>query len=46
MRPLAIMLEEFSTIVVHTVDKTIATGRANKLEVTLCLQDASQLRLA
>jgi YWFCY protein/Type IV secretory system Conjugative DNA transfer len=40
------ILEEFSTIVVHTMDKTIATGRSNKMAVTLCCQDANQLRLA
>jgi hypothetical protein len=46
MHPLSIMLEEFSTIVVHTIDKSIATGRSNNMAITLCLQDASQLRLA
>jgi hypothetical protein len=46
MHPLSIMLEEFSTIIVHTIDKSIATGRSNKMAITLCLQDASQLRLA
>jgi hypothetical protein len=46
MHPLSVMLEEFSTIIVHTIDKSIATGRSNKMAITLCLQDASQLRLA
>ncbi len=45
MHPLSVILEEFSTIVVHTIDKSIATGRSNKMAITLCLQDASQLRL-
>lgn len=46
MHPLSVMLEEFSTIVVHTIDKSIATGRSNNMAITICLQDASQLRLA
>ena len=46
MHPLSVILEEFSSIIVHTIDKSIATGRSNKMAITLCLQDASQLRLA
>jgi YWFCY protein/TraM recognition site of TraD and TraG len=46
MHPFAEVLDEFSTIIVHTIDKSIATGRSNKMAITLCLQDASQLRLA
>jgi hypothetical protein len=46
MYPLAIMLEEFNTILAHTIDKSISTGRANLLAITLCLQHSSQLRLA
>ncbi|HEX3934808.1 MAG TPA: YWFCY domain-containing protein, partial [Puia sp.] len=46
MYPLAEIFDEFSTVKVHTIIKTIATGRSNKMAVTLCTQDASQLRLA
>jgi len=42
--PLAEILEEFSTISVHTIDKTIATGRSNNIAVVLCLQNMSQLK--
>ena len=42
--PLAEVFEEFSTVTVHTIDRTIATGRSNKIAVTLCLQNADQLR--
>jgi hypothetical protein len=44
--PLDVILEEFSTIAVHTIDKTIATGRSNDIAVTLCLQNIDQLKLA
>ena len=44
--PFAEVLDEFSTILVLSIDKTIATGRSNKIAVTLSVQDASQLRLA
>ncbi|GGB01480.1 YWFCY domain-containing protein [Puia dinghuensis] len=44
--PLAVILEEFSTIAVHTIDKTIATGRSNDIAVTLCLQNSNQLKHA
>jgi hypothetical protein len=44
--PLALIMEEFSTISVHTIDKTIATGRSNDIAVVLCLQNMSQLRLS
>jgi len=30
---------------VHTLDKTLATGRSNKIAVTLCFQSIDQLRL-
>jgi YWFCY protein/TraM recognition site of TraD and TraG len=46
MYPLAEVFDEFSTIGVHTIARSIATGRSNKMAITLCLQDASQLRLA
>ena len=46
MQPLSVVLDEFSTIIVHTIDKSIATGRSNKMAITLCVQDGSQLRLA
>jgi hypothetical protein len=46
MYPLAEIFDEFSTIGVHTIARSIATGRSNKMAITLCLQDASQLRLA
>jgi type IV secretory pathway TraG/TraD family ATPase VirD4 len=42
--PLALIMEEFSTISVHTIDKTIATGRSNDIAVVLCLQNINQLR--
>jgi len=42
--PLAEVLEEFSTISVHTIDKTIATGRSNNIAVMLCLQNINQLK--
>jgi len=42
--PLAEVLEEFSTISVHTIDKTIATGRSNNISVILCLQNINQLK--
>lgn len=44
--PLAEIFDEFSTVRVHTINQTIATGRSNKIAVTLCMQDASQLRMA
>jgi len=44
--PMAINLDEFSTVIVNSIDKTIATGRSNKIAVTIALQDASQLKLA
>jgi hypothetical protein len=44
--PLAEVFDEFSTVRVHTMITSIATGRSNKLAITLCTQDASQLRLA
>ncbi|HEX3935358.1 MAG TPA: YWFCY domain-containing protein, partial [Puia sp.] len=43
--PLAEIFDEFSTVRVHTINKSIATGRSNKMALTLCMQDASQLRL-
>jgi hypothetical protein len=42
--PLAEVFEEFSTISVHTIDKTIATGRSNNIAVILCLQNINQLK--
>lgn len=42
--PMAEILEEFSTISVHTIDRTIATGRSNGIAVVLCLQNINQLR--
>jgi hypothetical protein len=44
--PLAEIFDEFSTVRIHTIDKSIATGRSNKMAITLCMQDASQLRLS
>ena len=44
--PFAEILEEFSTISVHTIDRSIATGRSNRMAITICLQNADQLRLA
>jgi type IV secretory pathway TraG/TraD family ATPase VirD4 len=46
MHPLALNLDEFSTILANGIDKSIATGRSNKIAITLALQDASQLKLA
>lgn len=46
MHPFSEVLEEFSTISVHTIDRSIATGRSNRMAITLCLQNADQLRLA
>jgi hypothetical protein len=46
MIPFAEVLDEFSTVLVQSIDKTIATGRSNRIAVTLAVQDASQLRLA
>ena len=42
--PFAEVFEEFSTISVHTVAKTIATGRSNDIAVILCLQNLDQLK--
>lgn len=44
--PLAEIFDEFSTVRIHTISQSIATGRSNKMAITLCMQDASQLRLA
>lgn len=44
--PLSQVLDEFSTIIANSIDKTIATGRSNRIAITLCVQDSSQLRLA
>jgi hypothetical protein len=44
--PLAEIYDEFSTVKVHTIIKSLATGRSNKMAITLCTQDAGQLRLA
>jgi hypothetical protein len=44
--PFSEILEECSTITVHTIDKTLATGRSNLMAITLCFQNASQIRLA
>jgi len=44
--PLAEIFDEFSTVRVHTIVRSIATGRSNKMAITLCVQDISQLRLA
>ena len=46
MHPLGINLDEFSSILANGIDKTIATGRSNKIAITIALQDASQLKLA
>jgi len=46
MHPLAINLDEFSSIIANGIDKTIATGRSNKIAIMLALQEASQLKLA
>jgi hypothetical protein len=43
-RKLAVILEEFSTISVHTIDKTIATGRSNDIAVVICLQNINQVK--
>lgn len=44
--PLAEIFDEFGTVKVHTIVRSIATGRSNKMAITLCVQDLSQLRLA
>jgi YWFCY protein/Type IV secretory system Conjugative DNA transfer len=44
--PLAEIFDEFSTVKIHTIIRSLATGRSNKMAITLCAQDASQLRLA
>jgi len=44
--PMAIILDEFSTIIANSIDSTVATGRSNKIAVTIAFQDASQPRLA
>ena|ERR1700742_4129015 len=33
-------------VTVHTINKTLATGRSDKMAITLCFQNASQIRLA
>lgn len=42
--PLAEIFDEFSTVRIHTINQSIATGRSNRMAITLCMQDASQLR--
>jgi len=39
-------MDEFTTILANSIDKTIATGRSNKIAVTLAIQDITQHRLA
>jgi len=46
MLPLALNMDEFTSITANTIDKTIATGRSNKIAVTIAIQDYSQLKLA
>ena len=46
MLPFSEILEECSTITVHTIDKTLAISRSNLMAITLCFQNASQVRLA
>ncbi len=46
MHPMAINLDEFSSIIANSIDKTIATGRSNKIAICMALQDSSQLKLA
>jgi len=45
MLPLALNMDEFSSIMANTIDKTIATGRSNRIAVTIAVQDYSQLKL-
>jgi hypothetical protein len=40
--PFSQVLDEFSTIIVNSIDKSIATGRSNKIAITMAVQDASQ----
>ncbi|HEV2483624.1 MAG TPA: YWFCY domain-containing protein [Puia sp.] len=44
--PLAEIFDEFSTVKVHTITRSLATGRSNKMAITICTQHASQLNLA
>ena len=46
MNPLALILDEFGTIIANSIDKSIATGRSNRIAIVLAIQDISQLRLA
>lgn len=42
--PASLVFDEFPTIYLHEMDKTLATARSNQIAVTLALQDLSQLR--
>lgn len=44
--PLAEVFDEFSTVRVHTITRSLATGRSNKMAITICTQHTSQLNLA
>ena len=44
--PLAEIFDEFSTVKVHTITRSLATGRSNRMAITLCTQHTSQLSLA
>lgn len=46
MCPMGINLDEFSSIIANSIDKTIATGRSNKIAITIAIQDYSQLKLS
>jgi hypothetical protein len=46
MLPFALNLDEFPSVMANSIDKTIATGRSNKIATTIVLQDFSQLKLA
>jgi hypothetical protein len=45
MLPLALNLDEFPSVMANSIDKTIATGRSNKIATTMAIQDISQLKL-
>jgi hypothetical protein len=44
--PFGEVLDEFSCIMPNQIDKVIATGRSNKIAITMAVQDSSQLKLA
>lgn len=42
---LSIVIDEFTTLTFLGLDTLVATGRSNKIAITLAIQDASQLKL-